>query len=81
MTTIPHGEPSALRIEMRSDERGPKFVGSHVTEGRWYDVTPSEGGVLHDFWLRFTTATFVYLPHSAVVSCFEKALPRPKGRM
>ena len=34
--------------------------------------TRSEGGVFQNFRLRFTTATFVYLPHSAVVSNFEK---------
>ena len=51
----------------------------HVTEGRMDHVTGSEGGVLHDFWLRFTTATFVYLPHSAVVIYSEKALPRPRA--
>ena len=35
----------------------------------------------HDFSLRFTTATFVYLPNSAVVSQFETAFLRPRGRM
>ena len=29
---------------MRSDERGSKSVGFHVTGGRWYGVTRSEGG-------------------------------------
>ena len=42
-------------------------MGFHVTGGRWYDVTRSEGGVLHGFRLRSTTATFVYMTHSAVV--------------
>ena len=48
----------------------------------YQDATPSEGGVWHDFSLRSTTATFVYMTHSAVVSHFEKALPlktREKG--
>ena len=35
----------------------------------------------HGFWLWCTTAVFVYLTHSAVVSQFEKAIMRPKGRM
>ena len=42
---------------------------------------PQRGGVGHEFWLRCTTAVFVYLTHSAVVSQFEKASMRPKGRM
>ena len=36
----------------------------------------------HGVWLRSTTATFVYMTHSAVVSRFETALPlrtREKG--
>ena len=66
---------------MRLAERPSKSASFHVTEGRWYDVTPSEGGVLHGFWLRCTTAVFVYLTHSAVVSQFENATMRPKGRM
>ncbi len=37
------------------------------------------GGVEHDFSLRSTTATFVYLTHFAVVIHFETALPRPRG--
>ena len=48
---------------------------------RWYHAPPSEGGVGHGFWLRCTTAVFVYLTHSAVVSQFESAILRPKGRM
>ena len=38
--------------------------------------------MLHGFSLTFTTAAFVYMPHSAVVSRFETALPlrtREKG--
>ena len=31
--------------------------------------------------LGLTTAAFVYMPHSAVVSCFESAILRPRGRM
>ena len=50
-------------------------------KGRWCHAPPSEGGVGHEFWLRCTTAVFVYLTHSAVVSQFEKANMRPKGRM
>ena len=52
-----------------------------VPGDRWYHAPPSEGGVGHDFSLRFTTATFVYLPHAAVVSQFETAFLRPRGRM
>ena len=37
--------------------------------------------MLHGFWLRCTTAVFVYLTNSTVVSQFETALPRPRGRM
>ena len=43
---------------------------------------PQRGGVWHDFSLRSTTATFVYLPPSAVVIRFETALAlrtREKG--
>ena len=50
-------------------------------KGRWCHAPPSEGGVGHEFWLWCTTAVFVYLTHSAVVSQFEKATMRPKGRM
>ena len=39
----------------------------------------SEGGVWHGFWLRCTTAVFVYLTHSAVVSQFEKAIHASQG--
>ena len=53
----------------------------YATGDRWYHATASEGGVWHDFSLRSTTAAFVHLPHSAVVSQFENALPRPRGRM
>ena len=35
----------------------------------------------HAVWLRFTTAAFVYMPHSAVVSCFEGTILRTRGRM
>ena len=35
----------------------------------------------HAVWIRFTTAAFVYMPHSAVVSCFESTILRPRGRM
>ena len=53
----------------------------YATGDRWYHATASEGGVWHDFFLRSTTATFVYLTHSPVVSQFENAILRPKGRM
>ena len=49
--------------------------------GRWYHAPRSEGGVGHDFSLRCTTAVFVYLTHSPVVSQFKNAILRPKGRM
>ena len=35
--------------------------------------------MFQDFSLRSTTATFVYLPHFAVVSQFETALLRPRA--
>ena len=66
---------------MRSAERGSKTVVFIVPGDRWYHAPPSEGGVGHDFSLRCTTAVFVYLTHSAVVSQFESAILRPKGRM
>ena len=81
MTTIRHGGPCGLQIEMRSDERGPKTVSFYATGERWYHATASEGGVWHDFSLRCTTAVFVYLTHSAVVSQLQRAILRPKGRM
>ena len=40
-------------------------------------VTGLEGGVLHEFWLRCTTASFVYITHSAVVIHCESARPLP----
>ena len=81
LTTIRHGGPCGLRIEMRSAERRVNPVLFYATGDRWYHATASEGGVWHDFSLRSTTAAFVHLPHSAVVSQFENALPRPRGRM
>ena len=66
---------------MRSAEREGKSVVFDAT-----NAVPGchtlRGGVWHDFSLRSTTATFVYLPHFAVVSHFETALPlrtREKG--
>ena len=47
----------------------------------WMYAPGSEGGVGHGFSRSSTTATFVYMTHSAVVSCFESANLRPKGRM
>ena len=35
----------------------------------------------HGAWIRSTTAAFVYMPYSAVVSCFESTIMRPRGRM
>ena len=55
------------------------FIG---TGGRMYFGTRSEGGVYQNFRLRCTTATFVYLSHSAVVIPCESARPlrtREKG--
>ena len=48
---------------------------------RWYHAAGLEGGVRHWFWLRCTTAVFVYRTHSPVVSQFVNAILRPKGRM
>ena len=52
-----------------------------VPGDRWYHAPASEGGVGHRFWLRCTTAVFVYPTHSPVVSQFVKAILRPTGRM
>ena len=40
-------------------------------------VRAQRGGVYQNFRLRCTTATFVYLSHSAVVIPFESALALP----
>ena len=63
LTTIRHGGPCGLRIEMRSAERRVNPVLFYATGDRWYHATASEGGVWHDFSLRSTTAAFVHLPH------------------
>ena len=76
-----HGGPSALQTRMRSAERQGKSVLFHATGERWYHATGLRGGVWHDFSLRCTTAVFVYLTYSPVVSQFENAILRPKGRM
>ena len=81
MTTIRHGEPCALRTRMRSAERGSKSVSFYAVGVRWYHAAGLEGGVRHWFWLRCTTAVFVYLTHPPVVSQFVNAILRPKGRM
>ena len=44
-------------------------------------ATDSEGGCGMAFRPGLPPATLVYMPHSAVVSCFESAILRPKGRM
>ena len=81
LTTIRHGGPCGLRTPMRLAERGPKSGSFYATGERWYHATGLEGGVWHEFWLRCTTAVFVYLSHSAVVIQFESAIMRPRGRM
>ena len=67
-----HGGPPDWQIEMRSADRQGKSVVFDAT-----NAVPGchtlRGGVWHDFSLRSTTATFVYLPHFAVVSHFETA--------
>ena len=60
LTTIRHGGPSGLRTRMRSDERGPKSVGFHVTGGRMDRVTGLEGGCYRIFGLG------VPQPHSSI---------------
>ena len=77
MTTIRHGGPSALRIEMRSDERPSKSVGFHAAQGRMVFAARSEGGVRHDSDKKCGKAAFLYLSHSAVVIPFESARPLP----
>ena len=47
----------------------------------WMYATASEGGCGMAFRALLPPATLVYMPHSAVVIQFEKALPRPRGRM
>ena len=81
LTTIRHGGPCGLQIEMRSAEREGKSVVFDAT-----NAVPGchtlRGGGWHDFSPRSTTATFVHLPHSAVVIRFETALAlrtREKG--
>ena len=80
MTTIRHGGPSGLRIEMRSAERGFKSVVFSATEGRLLFATCSEGGVLQDSGSRCCKATFRYLSHSAVVISYESAPPCRTGK-
>ena len=48
-------------------------MGFHVTEGRWYDVTRSEGGCHIDSGKKCGKAAFLYVSHSAVVIRFESA--------
>ena len=81
LTTIRHGGPCALRTPMRLAESRSKSMSFHATGERWYHATGLEGGVWHEFWLGCTTASFVYLTHSAVVSQFERPIRRPRGRM
>ena len=66
---------------MRSAERDGKSADFLCHRGSLVSCHSLRGGVWHDFSLRSTTAAFVHLPHSAVVSQFEKAIMRPKGRM
>ena len=44
LTTIRHGGPCGLQIEMRSAEREGKSVVFHAAGGRWYHAALSEGG-------------------------------------
>ena len=73
MTTIRHGGPCGLRIEMRSAERGSKSVSFHVTGERLYDVTASEGGGNMVFGLGLPRL------HSSIylISLWLSALKRP----
>ena len=79
MTTIRHGGPCGLRIEMRAAER--REIGHFfVLQRPRPNVTRSEGGVLHPKNEQCGEAAFLYVPHSAVVSRFETALSlRPRG--
>ena len=82
MTTIRHGGPCGLQIEMRSAERGPKSVVLSATQGRWLFATRSEGGVLQEFGSRCGEAAYRYMSHSVAVICCESARPlrtREKG--
>ena len=81
MTTIRHGGPPGLQTRMRSAE-------SNENRGFFLEHCPIqpgtglEGGVFQDFSLRSTTASFVYITHSAVVITCESARPlrtRKKG--
>ena len=40
----------------------------HAAGDHWYHAAGLEGGVRHGFLLRCTTAVFVYLTHSPVIS-------------
>ena len=73
-----HGGRCGLQIEMRSTERGPKTAGFHVPNALT-GCSRVRGGVEHDFRLRSTTATFVYMPHSAVVSILRRPYRVPRA--
>ena len=67
---------------MRLAERGSKSVVFSCHKGPHGFCHRVRGGGLHWFWLMSTTALFVYMTHSAVVSRFETSLPlrtREKG--
>ena len=81
MTTFRHGGPCGLRIEMRSAERDGKAMFFMPRKATGIMAQGYGGGVWHGFSLRCTTAVFVYLTHYAVVSQFENAILRSKGRM
>ena len=79
LTTFRHGGPCGLRTRMRLADRGinPAFLVELGAAG--FHGTGLEGGVFQDFSLRSTTASFVYITHSAVVIQFENALLRPRA--
>ena len=70
--------PCGLRIEMRSAERGSKSVGFHVT-GTAVSCNSLRGGGVPWVFAQVYHSRIRLSTHSAVVSHFEKALPRPRA--
>ena len=73
MTTIRHGGPCALQIEMRSVERGPKTVAFSCYKRRYRMLQPQRGGCNTMFGLGLPRL------HSSIclISLWLSALKRP----
>ena len=63
---------------MRLAEGRSKSVGFHAPKGRMVFAPGLEGG--HNFGSRWGNATFLYMPHFAVVIPCESALPCRAGK-